>query len=77
MRSTEPDAHSVESLRRENEELRRQLLAARSSETTQATLGTRPGWRPSGITIAASMKAFATSASLRASSTPWTLTAQM
>ena len=48
MHSTEPNAHSVESLRRENEDLRRELEALRSEA---AATPPRPGWTPSKTTI--------------------------
>src|SRR3954449_10093920 len=52
MNSTEPNAHSAEALRRENEELRRQLEALHSGATAVApSSSARPGWSPSKTTI--------------------------
>jgi RND family efflux transporter MFP subunit len=52
MRSTEPNTHTEESLRRENEELRRQLEVFRTGETAHAS-STRAEWKPSPTTIVA------------------------
>src|SRR5687768_363047 len=52
MQSSEPNPQSPDSLRRENEELRRQLEALRSGGATAASgLSTRPVWSPSTTTI--------------------------
>jgi RND family efflux transporter MFP subunit len=51
MNFTQPNAHTEESLRRENEELRRQLEALRSADTALAPFSGRPGWSPSKTTI--------------------------
>src|SRR5215217_5805749 len=52
MNFTEPNAPSSDSLRRENEELRRELHALRSGATdAEPARLTRPGWSPSKTTI--------------------------
>jgi RND family efflux transporter MFP subunit len=49
MHSTDPNAHSAEALRRENDDLRRELELLRSPTSTAAD----PGWKPSKTTIVA------------------------
>src|SRR5688572_3326490 len=53
MHSTEPNAQSAEALRRENDELRRELEALRSGGTIVAPPPERAAWRPSTTTISA------------------------
>lgn len=50
MHSTEPSSQSVESLRRENEELRKQIQALSAGSTPLPT-SARAGWRPSKTTV--------------------------
>ena len=53
MHSTDPNAHSAEALRRENDDLRRELELLRSPNGARASTSAEPGWKPSKTTIVA------------------------